>query len=131
MAKFGQFKFHEQVFGTRILPQPNRPISRHRIPMGARVMKSLSGHSFPKSGKYRKEITYRYSHKRQMRYRYGVYHIPSGPAYAVIWMHFSTAVALWQGMTLSEKLPYNKRADKKGGLSGYNLFIGEHINAQY
>lgn len=131
MAKFAQFRFHEQVFGSRKLPQPLRPISRHRIPLGVQVRKSLSGKSFPKKGKYKKEITYRYSKNNQMRYRYAVYNIPSAPKYDVIWLHFSTAVFLWQEMNAIERKTYNDRANIKGGLSGYNLFIGEYIDSHY
>lgn len=131
MAKLGQFRLGEQVLGSRTLPQPIRPISRHRIPLGTRVRKSLSGNSFPKTGAYTKEITYRYSKGRQMRYQYNVGNIPAGVPYVDIWFYFSSAVHLWQGMTATERAPYNTTANRRGGLSGYNLFIQEYINAQY
>lgn len=131
MAKLGQFMLGEQLLGTRVLMLLPRGICRRRIPTGSQVRKSLSGNSFPKTGKYTKEITYRFERNKQQRYRYGVYHIPSSPGYDSVWLCFSSAVHLWQTMSTDDRMSYNVRANKRGGLSGYNLFIGEYINDHY
>ena len=128
MAKLGQFFLSEQLLGEGKLQDPLRPISRMRIPLGATVRRSLSGFSFPKTGKYKKEITYRIHNGHQMRYQYRVTHIPSSPNYDAIWQTFREAVALWQTMTTEERAPFNLRADALNTLSGYNLFIRDYIN---
>ena len=111
--------------------QPNRPYSRHRLLTSTIARRSLRGNSFPIPGKYIKEITYRRRGNAQDRYRYYVPHIPESPVYDDIWFAFSSAVHSWQDLSLTNKLPYNERANKMQGLSGYNLFIREYMNANY
>lgn len=129
MAKLGQFCLHEQYLGTRILRDPIRKISRHRIPLGSEVKKSLMGHSFPKTGQYKKEITYQNSNGAQQRKRYRVYFIPYSPKYDTVWQLLRDAWAAWWALDPSKKQDYNDRADRKATLSGFNLFIGEYIHA--
>jgi len=131
MAYLGQFYLAEQFLGAHTLPEPLCPISRHRIPLGFTVRKSLSGNSFPKTGKYKKEITYRHRPNSQERYRYRVTCIPSGPPWASIWQYWRTAVSLWQALSPSEKYNLDRRASSIGPMSGFNLYIREYIRANY
>lgn len=42
----------------------------------------------------------------------------------------ATAVANWKNiLTTGEKLEYNRRADRIGKLSGYNLYVKEYVKA--
>ena len=131
MPLLGQFKLHEQLLGLSTLPDPLRPISRHRIPLGSRVRKSLCGHSFPKLGIYKKESTYQLSHGVQQRRRYTIPTMPSGPEWNAIQAVFRSAVLSWQSFTPEQKLVLDLRADTIGHMSGYNLHIREYIRANY
>jgi len=131
MPYLGQYTLSEQLLGTSILPNPIRPISRHRVSLGTSVRKSLLGTSFPKNYKYKKEITYQISHGTQQRKRYAVPTIPVGAPWAAIWFAWRTAVALWKALSPTQKHNLNIRARTIGSMSGFNLYIREYIRANY
>lgn len=142
MPYLGQFYLHEQLLGARILPDPNRPISRHRIPLGTVVRKSILGLSFPKPRttppwgghkiqKWPKEVTYQISNGGQQRKRYAVTFCPTSPDYDRPWKILGLAITAWSELSAEQKAELNRRALIHNTMSGYNLFIREYIRANY
>lgn len=142
MPYLGQFCLHEQYLGHKILPDPLRSISRHRIPLGATVRKSLLGNSFPKTHSippwggnkiqtWPKEVTYMHFSGYNQRIRYRVDYCPTAPKYTAIWNTWRAAILSWRALSTEQKKSLDDRARHHNTMSGYNLYIREYIRANY
>lgn len=67
----------------------------------------------------------------QDRYRYFVPSTimhPNGDASRTL---FAEAVSAWQSLSSAEKQQYSSTASRRGGLTGYNLFVSNYMKENY
>lgn len=130
MPKFGQTWFNAGYFGADKLVFADRKTTIRRIPVGLNIRGSIGD-----------KITFR------VRRGNGYYGSVSGRIYQDKYKYFvpssinnaegqsarnayATAVSNWKNvLTDAQKKVYNKKASKRGGVSGYNLYLGEYIKA--
>lgn len=116
MPKYGQFIYGEQLYGEGILPDPNRPISSYRKPLGTEVRRKLDD-----------RIIFQVSHGGQQRKKY---HIPDNPqteaqqAWRAI---FITGVTAALALSPAQQEPYKTRAKKKKGQTWFTIFMSDYL----
>ena len=130
MAKFSQFRFAEVQFAEKHVTAEVRHRTYRTRSLGLFVRRSINN-----------EVTYRVRTGNnnygaplgkpiQDKYPYTVSdptasHCPDAAKSAL-----ATAVSNWKNvLTPEQKKAYNKRAGKKRFLSGYNLYVGEYVEA--
>ena len=130
MPKFGQVWFGGGPFGDHDLVFCPFDKSIRRIPLGFGVRKRFGTSvifRIRRGNGYADAILGR---KYQDKYKYFVPSSINNAQGQTARDALTTSVSNWKTiLTDSEKAEYNKRAMKKGGLSGYNLYVGEYVEA--
>ena len=116
MPKYGAFIFGEQLYGEGILPDPNRPKSSYRKPLGTEARRKLDD-----------RIVFQVSHGGQQR---KPYHIPDNPqtpdqqSWRAIFIAGVTAAL---ALTPEERQPYKTRAKKHKGQTWFTIFMSDYL----
>jgi len=130
MAKYGTEKFGTFKYGLGGGSKAPENASIDGIWLGFAVHKQF-GHEWifqvcPGNGYYGTRLGHLYQKKYAYIVPTSINNIEGQPARDAM----AEAVLNWQTvLTTEEKTAYNRKAAKQGGLSGYNLYIGEYIEA--
>ena len=127
MPLFKKIHFSEGPFGNFHLPKINYKIAYRRKELGTQVRKQLNheiiyrvrpgnGHAGAIAG-----VVY------QDKYKYVVPDSINNTEGQAARDALTAGVTAWKSLDQDNKNIYNTRADKIGGLSGYNLYIKEYI----
>ena len=130
MPKFAQCWFNGGPFTNTKLVFSPFDRSMARVPLGFTVRKQLRHEVIFRVRRGNGFVGAVIGKQYQDKYKYfvpsSINNIQGQPARDAL----TTAVSNWKNvLTDSEKAEYNKRAMIKGGLSGYNIYIGEYIKA--
>jgi len=141
MPKFGQAWFAGELFGDKKLAPSNYKNSIHRIPLGIHVRKlfrvsnwrGVKDTSRALIFQMRRGNGYFGSTLGELYQDKKAYKVPwpnGNPACAVAQSAYATAVYNWKHvLTAEQKTEYNQRAPRRTHMSGYNLYIGEYVQA--
>jgi len=128
MPKYGKFLYGSGFYGDKTDVPGFPKVSIRGIPLGLEVRKRF-GHLVifrvrKGNGKANSIAGVQY----QDKYKYVVPGNVNNEEGQSARDAFATAVLNWQTvLSEAEKKAYNKTATKRGGLSGYNLYIGEYV----
>jgi len=129
MPKFGQVQFGNDYFGEHVFHPEWANRTYRGIVMGFNVRKQLGKEVIfrvqPGNGYYGTEKGKRYQHK----YKYFVPASINNPQSQWAREKFAQAVKNWQAMTEEQKKEYRLKAQHRGGMSGYNLYIREYMKS--
>lgn len=118
MAKYGQFRYSEQLYGTGKLSQPVRSNSLHRLLIGIYIQRSWA-----------KTLTWRMRQGEQEKFKYVV---PTNPQTATqqTWRTvFSDGVTAAKALAPGDRT-YPK-AWKQPGQTWFTIFMREYLNDHY
>lgn len=75
------------------------------------------------------QVVFRWHYGRQEQYPYVPASNPRTPAQQARRWIFAHAVHGWRTLTTPQRTLYNQRANRRGRLTGFNLYIREYLRA--
>lgn len=118
MAKYGQFRYSEQVYGPRVLSQPKRPNSLHRLLIGILIR-----------GSWAKYLTWRFRQGQQQKMKYYVTANPQTATQQTWRAVFADGVVAAKTLDPADRT-YPK-AWKQPGQTWFTLFMRDYLNDHY
>jgi hypothetical protein len=79
-------------------------------------------------GQFGRHVCFRYRYGRQEAVPYYEPTNPQTPRQQMWRWIFTQAVHHWHSLTDAQRLDYNRRANRRGGLTGFNWAVSEYLN---